>query len=126
MSGAMSDKSSSLGVVGWVFILVGALLMLGPFYFMFVFATHTKSDIFSVPPPLFFGEHFMDNMKILMGKIPFWRNLGWSLYVGLMGTALTLLFCSMAGFAFAVYEFRFKKALFALVKLVESSYNDHV
>ena len=51
MSGAMSDKSSSLGIVGWVFILVGALLMLGPFYFMFVFATHTKSDIFSVPPP---------------------------------------------------------------------------
>jgi multiple sugar transport system permease protein len=32
-----------------------------------------------------------------------------------MSTALTLLFCSMAGYAFAMLEFRFKRALFALV-----------
>lgn len=115
MSQLQSDDKASLGVLGWVFLILGALLMLGPFYFMFVFATHTRADIFSVPPPLFFGSNFFENMKILMGKIPFWINLGWSLYVGLMSTALTLLFCSMAGFAFAVYEFRFKKALFALV-----------
>jgi multiple sugar transport system permease protein len=115
MSQAMSEAKSTLGVMGWIFIVLGALLMLGPFYFMFVFATQSRADIFSVPPPLFFGDHFFDNMKILMAKIPFWKNLGWSLYVGLMGTALTLLFCSMAGFAFAVYEFRYKKLLFALV-----------
>ena len=115
MSQTMSEAKSTLGVMGWVFIVLGALLMLGPFYFMFVFATQSRSDIFSVPPPLFFGDHFFENMKILMAKIPFWKNLGWSLYVGLMGTALTLLFCSMAGFAFAVYEFRYKKHLFALV-----------
>ena len=50
-----------------------------------------------------------------MSKIPFWTNLGWSFYVAIMATVLTLLFCSMAGFAFAAYEFRFKKPLFALV-----------
>jgi multiple sugar transport system permease protein len=115
MSQHTTDDSGSLGLLGWVFIILGALLMLGPFYFMFVFATQSRTEIFSVPPPLFFGDQFFENMRILMSKIPFWRNLGWSLYVGLMGTALTLLFCSMAGFAFAVYEFRFKKALFALV-----------
>jgi multiple sugar transport system permease protein len=115
MSQGMSDNKSTLGVMGWIFIVLGALLMLGPFYFMFVFATQPRSEIFSVPPPLFFGDHFLDNMRILMAKIPFWKNLGWSLYVGLMGTALTLLFCSMAGYAFAVYEFRFKKLLFGLV-----------
>ena len=115
MSQAMSESKSTMGIMGWIFIMVGALLMLGPFYFMFVFATQTRADIFSVPPPFFFGDHFFENMKILMIKIPFWKNLGWSLYVGLMGTGLTLLFCSMAGFAFAVYEFRYKKLLFGLV-----------
>jgi multiple sugar transport system permease protein len=115
MSQTMSEAKSTLGVMGWIFIVLGALLMLGPFYFMFVFATQSRADIFSVPPPLFFGDHFFENMKILMAKIPFWRNLGWSLYVGFMSTALTLLFCSMAGFAFAVYEFRYKKLLFSLV-----------
>lgn len=114
MNQAMSDNKATLGIVGWVFLILGALVMLGPFYFMFVFATHTRADIFSVPPPLFFSDHFFENMRILVGKIPFWINLGWSLYIGFMSTALTLLFCSMAGYAFAVYEFRFKNALFGL------------
>ena len=44
---------------------VGALIMLAPFYFMFVFATHSRTEIFSLPPPLFFGDDFLDNLKIL-------------------------------------------------------------
>jgi multiple sugar transport system permease protein len=98
------------GLVG-----VGAVIMLAPFYFMFVFASHSRTEIFSLPPPYFFGEHLFDNLKILTERMPFWRNLGWSLYVALMATGLTLFFCSMAGYAFAMFEFRFKKSLFALV-----------
>ena len=94
---------------------VGALVMLAPFYFMFVFATHSRTEIFSLPPPLFFGDDFLNNLKILTDRVPFWRNLGWSLYVALANTVLTLLFCSMGGYAFALFEFRYKNALFALV-----------
>lgn len=93
----------------------GALIMLAPFYFMFVFATHSRTEIFSLPPPLFFGDDFFNNLKILTDRLPFWRNLGWSLYVALASTVLTLLFCSMGGYAFALFDFRFKNALFGLV-----------
>jgi multiple sugar transport system permease protein len=94
---------------------IGALIMLAPFYFMFVFATQSRTDIFSVPPPLFFGDDLLANLKILTEKLPFWRNLGWSIYVALASTALTLLFCSMGGYAFAMFDFKYKNALFALV-----------
>jgi multiple sugar transport system permease protein len=94
---------------------VGALFMLAPFWFMFVFATQSRTDIFSVPPPLWFGQELLNNLAILTQRIAFWRNLGWSLYVALASTALTLLFCTMGGYAFAMFEFRFKKPLFALV-----------
>jgi multiple sugar transport system permease protein len=94
---------------------VGALIMLAPFYFMFVFATHSRTEIFSLPPPMFFGDDFLNNLKILTERLPFWRNLGWSLYVAIASTVLTLLFCSMGGYAFALFEFRFKNALFGLV-----------
>jgi multiple sugar transport system permease protein len=99
----------------YLIVGVGALLMLAPFYFMFVFATQSRTDIFNVPPPLWFGPELLANIQILSAKLPFWRNLGWSLYVALMATALTLVFCSMAGYAFALLEFRFKGALFGLV-----------
>ena len=94
---------------------VGALIMLAPFYFMFVFATHSRTEIFSLPPPMFFGDDFLNNLKILTERLPFWRNLGWSLYVALGSTALTLLFCSMGGYAFALFDFKLKDALFGLV-----------
>ncbi len=105
-----AGKWLAYGIVG-----IGALIMLAPFYFMFVFATHSRTSIFSAPPPVYFSSNLVHNIDILVSTIPFWRNLGWSLYVALASTALTLLFCSMAGYAFAMFEFRFKNILFVLV-----------
>ena len=99
----------------YVIVAIGALFMLAPFWFMFVFATHSRSEIFNLPPPLWFGDDLGANFKLLTERLPFWRNLGWSVYVAAMATVLTLLFCSMACYAFALMEFRFKKPLFALV-----------
>jgi multiple sugar transport system permease protein len=104
------SRGAAYAVVG-----MGALVMMAPFYVMFVFATHGRTEIFNLPPPLWFGSGLEANLEILTGRLPFWRNLGWSVYVALASTALTLLFCSMAGYAFALFEFRFKRALFTLV-----------
>ncbi|MBB2486096.1 carbohydrate ABC transporter permease [Mitsuaria sp. WAJ17] len=101
--------------LAYALVAAGALLMLAPFYVMFVFATQSRTDIFSVPPPLWFGDDLLANLRLLGERIPFWRSVGWSLYVALMSTALTLLFCAMGGYAFAMFEFRFKRPLFALV-----------
>jgi len=85
-------------------VLVGAgvVLFAAPFWFTFVFATQSRADIFASPPPVWFGTHFLSNLHLLLERLPFWRNLGLSLYVASMTTALNLLLCSMAGFAFAV------------------------
>ncbi|MBQ0957903.1 carbohydrate ABC transporter permease [Ideonella sp. 4Y11] len=101
--------------LAYLVVGLGALVMLAPFWLMAVFATQSKTAIFNLPPPLWFGSELLGNIGVLAGRIPFWKNLGWSLYVALMSTGLTLLFCSMAGYAFAMLEFRFKQALFALV-----------
>jgi multiple sugar transport system permease protein len=91
------------------------VILVAPFWFTFVFATHSRTEIFTSPPPLWFGTHFFSNLQLLLERLPFWRNLGISFYVAGMTTALNLLLCSMAGFAFAVYDFRFKRGLFAFV-----------
>ena len=99
----------------WALVALGAVIMLAPFYMMFVFATHPREEIFQVPPPLWFGTDFMGNMGILLKRIPFWTNLAWSFYVAIAFTLCSLLFCSMGGYAFAIYEFPLKKQLFGLV-----------
>jgi multiple sugar transport system permease protein len=112
----MKIQSSNLAPwFAYVIVGVGMLIMLSPFYFMFVFATQSRTEIFSLPPPTFFGNDLLGNLKILTDRLPFWRNLGWSVYVALASTALTLLFCSMGGYAFALFDFRYKNTLFGLV-----------
>jgi len=102
-------------ILAWAAVAAGAVPLIAPFFFTFVFATHTRSEIFNSPPPVWFGIAAPGNLDLLLERLPYWRNLGMSLYVASMTTVLNLFLCSLAGFAFAVYEFRFKRQLFALV-----------
>jgi multiple sugar transport system permease protein len=103
-------------LVAYVLIGLGALFMIAPFYFMFVFATHPRDDIYKMPPPMFFGWAIKLNWSLLQQRLPtFWWNFFYSVEVAVIQTALQLFFCSLAGYAFAMYEFRFKKQLFATI-----------
>lgn len=103
-------------LIAYAIVGVGALIMLIPFYFMFIFATHTDNQIMAVPPPLLPGDAFMMNLNLLLQRVPhFWQNTSWSVYIAVITTLLNLFFCSLAGYAFAMYEFRYQKQLFALV-----------
>jgi len=116
MSSTFKHSSLAANGVAYGIVLGGALIMLAPFYFMFVFATHSDREILSLPPPLWFGDNFMANVRLLVEKLPyFWHNLGWSLYVAVAVTAANLFLCSLAGYAFAMFEFRFKDKLFLFV-----------
>jgi len=112
---ARIDRFSPARLAAALLVAAGVVLLAAPFWFTFVFATHARQEIFASPPPAWFGTHFFSNVALLLERLPFWRNVGLSLYVATMTTALNLLLCSMAGYAFAVHEFRFKKLLFALI-----------
>jgi multiple sugar transport system permease protein len=112
----LRHSSFAANGVAYAIVLGGALIMLAPFYFMFVFATHTDREILSLPPPIWFGDNFLTNLRLLVEKLPyFWHNLGWSLYVAVAVTAANLLLCSLAGYAFAMFDFKYKEKLFLFV-----------
>lgn len=102
--------------LAYAMVGVGALIMLAPFWFMLVFATHSNTEILSVPPPAWFGDHLLANVADLVQRRPhFWRSLGLSLWIAAAVAALNLFFCSLAGYAFAMFDFRGREPLFALV-----------
>ena len=117
--GPATDSRTGRNPIGqfvlYVVLIALALLTLFPFYWMFVLATHTQSSILSAPPPMWFGEFLERNYNTLIGRLPFLRNIWNSVYIALMATVTTMFFSSLAGFAFAMYEFRFKRALFSLL-----------
>ncbi|ABF44290.1 carbohydrate ABC transporter membrane protein 2, CUT1 family (plasmid) [Deinococcus geothermalis DSM 11300] len=102
-------------LAAYLLIALGAVLTVAPFYFMFVFATHTRTEIFQLPPPTGFGDHLDENYRNLLDRLPFWRNLWNSLYLAVLTTGTTLFFCTLAGYAFAMYRFKGREVLFGLV-----------
>ncbi len=102
-------------IFNYLILLILVIFFALPFYWMIVLSTHTSDTILSTPPPLLFGNKFLINYDNLMDIVNFCRSYLNSIYVSIVSTVLTLLFCSMAGFAFAFYEFPGKKIIFILL-----------
>lgn len=96
-------------------LLLVAVTMILPFYWMFVLSTHYTPDIYSFPPPFWFGSALQDNFGAMMASVDVLGNFLNSAFVSLSNMVLVLLFCSMGGYAFAIYQFPGRKALFGLL-----------
>lgn len=99
----------------YAFLLVVAVLSFMPFYWMLILATHDTQTIFQYPPPLLPGGNALINYQNMLTVIPFWTNFLNSAIVAMAVTFSTLLFCSMGGYAFAMYKFPGRNILFILM-----------
>lgn len=112
----MNNRKISIGkiVTNMILILV-AFLIVFPFVWMVVTAFKTEADIRSFPPVLFSGNYIIDNFTNIWSRIPFLAYYKNTLIFAGGVTAVSLLFDSMAGYAFARLRFRGRNALFTLV-----------
>ena len=62
-------------LAAYAIVFAGALIMLAPFYFMFVFATQSRTDIFNVPPPL--ASPVKQHSPPATSSAPPWTNQYW-------------------------------------------------
>jgi multiple sugar transport system permease protein len=102
-------------VLVYVILVTAVLITFGPFYWMIVSSIRPESMIFSsklnlLPKPLTFK-----NYGRLFSRTLFPRWLLNSTIVATVTTAMALFFSSLAGFAFAKYEFWGKNVLFMIV-----------
>lgn len=107
---------SRLGTAVLYLVLTGvALVSVFPFYWMIIASTHRSATILTTPPPLLPSTALAQNYRELMTGVPFWRNMLNSVYVAATTTLLVLFFCSLAGYAFAKFQFPGRDKLFALM-----------
>ena len=92
-----------------------AFIAVFPVYWMNILGTHSTSEIYSSPPPLWLGNDLATNYASMLEQVPFWRSAWNSLYIAVMATLTTLFFCSLGGFGFAMYDFRYKNVMFGFV-----------
>lgn len=92
-----------------------ALLFLAPLYLMLIFSTHPETAIFSPNPPLWFGGAFGENFTQLQADTNFLRTLANSTVISTLYTGLSMGLTSLAGYAFAKFQFPGRKLLFGLI-----------
>ncbi len=113
--------ATALGLLRTATLVLIAAVLLLPIYWLVMSSFRPAGDIFRHATDfslatLFPGTVTLENYRlILAGEFP--RAVFNSLFVCTTTVALGLLVNSLAGFAFAVFEFPFKKPLFVLVLL---------
>ncbi|MFE3169193.1 carbohydrate ABC transporter permease [Streptomyces sp. NPDC059224] len=108
----------SRGIALHAVLIVGLLLSAFPFYWAVIMSTHTTSEIFSYPPKLLPGSHFLENARSLFDNVDFFGSMWNSLLVAGSVTFLVLFFDSLAAFVFAKFVFPGKNVLFALLMVI--------
>lgn len=106
------------GIALHAVLVLGLLLSAFPFYWAVIMSTHTSSEIFSYPPKLLPGSHFLQNVRHLFDSVDFFGSMLNSLLVAGSVTALVLFFDSLAAFVFAKFEFPGRRLLFGLLMLI--------
>ena len=101
----------------WLALLLGAVAMLGPFYWTLVTSFKSRPELRAFPPTWWPQEFTWENWRelndIAVGTFPdFFRN---SLWVTTAITLVTLLTSSMGGYVFAKLQFTGRDRLFWLV-----------
>ncbi|WOD65264.1 carbohydrate ABC transporter permease (plasmid) [Niallia taxi] len=96
-----------------IFLLIGVVISLAPFYWMVVGATNPSGDVLSFPPKLVPGNYLFENYKNLSESIDIVQAVLNSSVISIIYVFMSLLVCSTAGYAFAKYKFKGNNLIFA-------------
>ncbi|WP_328464387.1 carbohydrate ABC transporter permease [Streptomyces sp. NBC_00448] len=103
------------GPIAYVLLILATLVSLFPLYWTVVAASRTGTEVITPPSPLLPGSHLVENLKIVWNQVDMTKALINSTIVAGCVAVSTVLFATLAGFAFAKLQFRGRNALLTLV-----------
>jgi len=101
--------------VAHVVLVIAALVMLFPFLWQIKLSISTEAEIMAVPPNFWPSGVEWENYVEVFQRLPFLSQFWVSVAVTLLRTVGQVIFCAMAGYAFARMHFRFKGVLLGVV-----------
>ncbi|MYL72329.1 ABC transporter permease subunit [Halobacillus litoralis] len=101
----------------YIILWIASILSIFPFYWMFVMATQPSAAYNSIPPTLLPGDQLVQNFMKVLDTIPFFQAMWNTILLCTTVTLAVLLISSLAGFAFAKFEFPGKNFFFILILL---------
>lgn len=108
-------KNTILHIPVTVILIIIALVILLPILWMFLSAFKPQGKIISYPPTFLPLDYTLDNFIRLAKRVKIFYFIKNSVIYALMTTVPSVFLCSLAGYAFARYNFKGRNVLFILV-----------
>jgi cellobiose transport system permease protein len=113
--GRLSVGEQRGGLATYAVLVLTAILALLPLYWTVVAASRSNADIAKTPPPLTPGGNLFSNIREALTQVDMVKALVNSVVVSGSIALGTVLFCTLAGFAFAKLRFRGSTALLLII-----------
>ena len=104
--GRLSVGRQRGGPLTYAVLIVTTILAILPLYWTVVAASRSNADIAKTPPPFTPGGNLFSNIREALGQVDMVKALVNSVVVAGSIALGTVLFCTLAGFAFAKLRFR--------------------
>ena len=96
-------------------LIVGGFVMAFPFLWQIIVSLSTQAEVTNVPPSLWPEQLRWENYALVFERVPFLRQFGVSVAVTIITVIGQIVFCAMAGFAFARMRFWGRGIIFAVI-----------
>ncbi len=113
----MSMRYFGRGVV-YLLLAIAVFVSVFPFYWMVVGMTNLSADVVLGKPT--FGSNLFANAANFFAEVDAPRIFWNSMFIAVMGSALTLIVSSIAGYGFEMFRSHFRERLFGLMLLLLS------
>lgn len=102
-------------ILGYLILITGAISMLLPFIYMLSLSFMTNKQIFSESVNFLPVPFTINNYNYVINNVDIFRYFFNSMFVAIATTIGQVIISSMAGYAFARFEFKNKELLFILI-----------
>lgn len=103
----------SLGMQ-YVTVVIVSVIFVSPLVYAFFSALKPNDQIFASPPSLIGTEVRWSNFVEVFRHVPFWRYMGNSLLIAVLGTLIVVAVSATAGYAFARLRWKLRDVVFLL------------
>ncbi|RSS36371.1 carbohydrate ABC transporter permease [Streptomyces sp. WAC08241] len=110
-----AGRQHHAGPLTYVLLVLAAAVSLFPLYWNVVAASHTGERVVAAPAPLLPGPRLFDNLTFAWNQVDMGEALVNTTIVASLVAVSTVLFSTLAGFAFAKLPFRGRTMLLSLV-----------
>lgn len=111
----MKQKKNITTILTYIALIIGSIIMIFPFVWMLLTSFKTNAEVMQIPPTILPTNWNFSSFAKVVDLLPFGNLYFNTALMIFLRVVCAVVFCSMAGYAFAKLNFKGKNILFTLI-----------